>query len=237
MTDTNWPEHWLTDPGMNTLTDAAFRVFANGLMWSVTHGTDGELPRSALRWLHPDENALSAAVAELVAVGKWAEDSDGYLIANFLRHQTSAAVIEAARLLADRAGARPRDRPPDAGRGRRDRAQLGSGPGRLAAAGGRRGRDRRLVPVARPRGRAHRGGRMITADDTVRIARALADSLRSAGVWLTDRQVELLQLGLALRLLPLLGMDEESRQLATGRAVLVRGPDGTVRLWTGEEES
>ena len=100
MTDTDWPEHWLTDPGMNTLTDAAFRVFANGLMWSVTHGTDGELPRSALRWLHPDENALSAAVAELVAVGKWAEDSDGYLIANFLRHQTSAAVIEAARLLA-----------------------------------------------------------------------------------------------------------------------------------------
>ena len=78
---------------------------------------------------------------------------------------------------------------------------------------------------------------MITADDTIPIARALADSLRSAGVWLTDRQVELLQLGLALRLLPLLGMDEESRQLATGRAVLVRGPDGTVRLWTGEEES
>lgn len=97
MTDTRWPEHWLTDPVMDALSDPAYRVFGNGLMWSVRAGTDGAIPGRALRFLHPDAGLAGRAAAELVACGRWTTTADGWVILGFLDHQSSAAEIEDAR--------------------------------------------------------------------------------------------------------------------------------------------
>ncbi|MDQ6875795.1 MAG: hypothetical protein M3042_12130 [Actinomycetota bacterium] len=108
MTDTRLPEHYLTSPGLDALTDPAHRVFVNGLMWSVTHGTDGELTRRSLRWLHPDPLLIGPACVELVAAGLWQEHGEGWLIVGFLDHQSAAADVQASREKA--AAARRRQR-------------------------------------------------------------------------------------------------------------------------------
>jgi hypothetical protein len=105
VTDTRLPEHYLTSARLDGLSDHAFRVFINSLMWSVTHGTDGAVPRRALRWLHPDATSTPPAVDELVRAGLWAEAPDGWSIPDFLRHQSSAAEVRAGR---DRAAATKR---------------------------------------------------------------------------------------------------------------------------------
>jgi hypothetical protein len=97
MTDTRLPEHYLTSPALEGLTDSAFRVFINGLMFSVTHGTDGKLAVRSLRWLHPDVPALEPAAAELTAAGLWRRTENGWSIVDFLKWQTPAADVEAGR--------------------------------------------------------------------------------------------------------------------------------------------
>ena len=54
MTETRFPESFLTDPRIDNLSDAAFRVYVNGEIYSVSHGTDGALTGRALRFLHPE---------------------------------------------------------------------------------------------------------------------------------------------------------------------------------------
>lgn len=111
MTNANWPEHWLTDPVMDGLSDAAFRVFAHALMWSVAHGTDGRLPVPARRFLHPDSTKIEQAIAELIAVGKLVEEEGADpVITGFLDHQTPAARIEEARRSARERQQQKRDR-------------------------------------------------------------------------------------------------------------------------------
>lgn len=109
MTDTRLPEHFLTSPTLDGLTSDAFRVYANGLMWSVTHGTDGLIPDRALRLLHPDGRRLELA-AELHAAGLWHHDDAGYHVPDFLKYQTPAEQVEKARTLARERKRKQRDR-------------------------------------------------------------------------------------------------------------------------------
>lgn len=96
MTDTRLPEHFLTSPTLDGLSSDAFRVYVNGLMWSVTHGTDGLLPERALRYLHPD-GKRSEQLTELVTARLWEHDDAGYHVPDFLKYQTPATQIEKAR--------------------------------------------------------------------------------------------------------------------------------------------
>lgn len=109
MTDTRLPEHFLTSPTLDGLTSDAFRVYVNGLMWSVTHGTDGLLPERSLRFLHPDGKRPEVAV-ELVAAGLWEHDDAGYHVPDFLRYQTPAEQVERSRAFTRERKRRQRDR-------------------------------------------------------------------------------------------------------------------------------
>ncbi len=41
MTDSRLPDKWLGDPTFSVLSDPAWRLFTNALMWSNRYGTDG----------------------------------------------------------------------------------------------------------------------------------------------------------------------------------------------------
>lgn len=67
MTDARLPGRWLLDPRMDALSDRAWRIWTNVLMYSNEQGTDGLVARSAFRFLHAD--GVSAEILdELVAV-------------------------------------------------------------------------------------------------------------------------------------------------------------------------
>ncbi len=91
MTDTRLPEQWLGDITLDCLSDGAFRVHVNGLMWSVKYRQDGLVAQQALRYLHVDGARLDL-VEELIKVRLWETHGDaGWQIVGFLEHQTSAA--------------------------------------------------------------------------------------------------------------------------------------------------
>jgi len=95
VTDTRLAESFLTHPALDELSDGAHRVYVQGLVYAVGHGTDGLLPRRSLRFLHP-EGPRPANVAELVAAGLWSAVGDGYEVRNFLRYQSSAEQVRLA---------------------------------------------------------------------------------------------------------------------------------------------
>ncbi|GAB3802453.1 hypothetical protein GCM10028798_19630 [Humibacter antri] len=70
MTDARLPSRWLTDAAVDGLSDRAWRTFTFSLMWCNESGTDGTIPRSAFRWLHPD-GVDSATLGELVKARLW----------------------------------------------------------------------------------------------------------------------------------------------------------------------
>ena len=44
MTDARLPERWLNDGRLQRVSASAYRLFGNGLMWTVANRTDGHLP-------------------------------------------------------------------------------------------------------------------------------------------------------------------------------------------------
>ncbi len=98
MTDTRLVEGFLTNGKVDGLSDAAFRVYTLGLVWSTAQGTDGRLPDRALRYLHPTGTS-SAATAELVAAHLWEIDGDTFVIHDYLDYQTPHEQVERAREL------------------------------------------------------------------------------------------------------------------------------------------
>lgn len=116
MTDTRLAESFLTHPALDALSDAAHRVYVLGLVYAVSHGTDGRLPRRALRYLHPD-GAQPVLVDELLAAGLWQRTGEDYRVRHFLRYQSSA---EQVRLAAE---ARQAQRASEAERKREQRAK------------------------------------------------------------------------------------------------------------------
>lgn len=106
MVDARLPAEWLGAPRYEDLSDRAFRILAGALMWSNTHGTDGEIPRRCSRLLHPEGDSAEA-FAELEGAGFWQATDDGYCLIGWsdALHQSTAAEVER-----NRANARDRQR-------------------------------------------------------------------------------------------------------------------------------
>lgn len=97
MTDARFPERWLSDRRLLRLSDAGFRLFAVGLLWSVSNRTDGLLDPHDLAMC---ASADPARAAELERAGLWEPAGDGWLIVDYAATQTSAhdlAVLDNAR--------------------------------------------------------------------------------------------------------------------------------------------
>ena len=94
MTDSRFPERWLNDRRFGQLSPAAQMLYVVGNTFSAANRSDGDLRRDDLdlfpRWAHTDR------AHELVKVGLWVEDRDGWLIAEFACTQSTAAQLDAA---------------------------------------------------------------------------------------------------------------------------------------------
>jgi hypothetical protein len=92
MTDARFPERWLNDARLQRVGPSAYRLFGNGLMWTVSNRTDGHIPTWALGMI---PHASEAAAEELAAVGLWAEhERDGWTVTEFEPTQTSRHELE-----------------------------------------------------------------------------------------------------------------------------------------------
>ena len=72
-----------------TLTDAAFRLHTEGLVWSNRKSTDGQLAKEdMLRWArHPE------AAEELLAIGWWKDCGTYYKIVHHIGYQRTAKQV------------------------------------------------------------------------------------------------------------------------------------------------
>lgn len=94
--DARLSERVVTDPALDGISDRAFRVWCMALAWSAGQDADGRIPARALRLLHPEGQALEAAV-ELVAAGVWREVRGGYANVHGQDWQTPGAEARAMR--------------------------------------------------------------------------------------------------------------------------------------------
>lgn len=78
MADARLRSEWLTKINFMELSDAAWRVFTGALMWAVGNGTDGEIPKRYLRWVHPSGEIQPQAVDEITRAGLWTETPATY---------------------------------------------------------------------------------------------------------------------------------------------------------------
>jgi hypothetical protein len=79
MTDSRLPEQWLLNPKMLELSDGAWRVFTNALMWCNSQGTDGDLPARYVKYTYPTGDP-SEYVLELLDVGLLEQTEKGFMI-------------------------------------------------------------------------------------------------------------------------------------------------------------
>lgn len=101
--DSRFPTYYLNDRRVLRLPPDYFRLFVLANAWSVSNMTDGCVTREDL-YLIPFADESGPEV--LVQQGLWTPASDGWVISDFLKIQTSAAKMEAAlenRREADRA--------------------------------------------------------------------------------------------------------------------------------------
>lgn len=141
--------NWLTDPAMLELTDTAWRVFTNSLIWCNLHGLDGNIDRRHLNYLHP-YGVQPETIQELIRLGLWRATELGYTIPDWTgtMGQSLGSDVDGQRELAkarqqakrDREKAKaipatvtrdvPRDVPRDVGQAR-DRTETGQASDRL----------------------------------------------------------------------------------------------------------
>lgn len=109
--DAHLPGEWLTDPRMDALSDKAWRLYTASLMYGNQYGTNGRLPRSSLRLLHPFGFDSDAAF-ELVDSGLWiADNANGeFQVADWLKSQSDADAVSQAKEAARLRTQRHRDR-------------------------------------------------------------------------------------------------------------------------------
>jgi hypothetical protein len=89
MTDARFPERWLNDRRLQMTPPSAYRLFGNGLMWSVANRTDGHIQASCFPLI---PHACEADAKELERVSLWLDDGHGgWVIAGFEETQTTAA--------------------------------------------------------------------------------------------------------------------------------------------------
>ena len=80
------------------LSDAAFRTHTEGLVWVMRRETGGYLSRRDVLRLAESKHA-EMAVTELVSVGWWTIENDGYRIVHHMEHQPEPDLIERRREL------------------------------------------------------------------------------------------------------------------------------------------
>lgn len=115
MTDARLPGRWLMNTQIMGLSDRAWRVFTSALMWSTEQGTDGAIPRIAMRLLHP-EDIPAETLDELEHAGLIQRDGEGGMrVLDWGRTQSTAAEIEQGREHARQRKRRQRER--DAAKG------------------------------------------------------------------------------------------------------------------------
>ena len=81
-----------SNPKIATLSDREFRLYNHALCWCGLHLTDGSIPSQIVNKLGI-KNASKHA-QKLVENGLWIRVEDGYLIHDYLKHQTSKAQAE-----------------------------------------------------------------------------------------------------------------------------------------------
>lgn len=96
MTDARLPGRWLTSPVMESLSDAAWRVYTAALMHSAEQETDGLILKGSLRLLHPD-GTHTKANAELVAKGLWKPEGTGFRVCDWSDTQSTSTQLKTAR--------------------------------------------------------------------------------------------------------------------------------------------
>lgn len=92
MTDARFPDKWLTDRRLLRLSDRAFRLFANALMWTVSNRTDGVIEAEDLPLIPGYAMGIED---ELARAGLWVEYRQGWLIADYKTTQTSRDELRA----------------------------------------------------------------------------------------------------------------------------------------------
>lgn len=80
--DDAFPDH----PKVSGLSNAAFRLYVEGLCMCMRRLTDGQVPRSLLRGKAP-------AIKALVNAGLWEKTATGYVVHDWADYQTPAARI------------------------------------------------------------------------------------------------------------------------------------------------
>lgn len=79
MVDARLKGEWLTSLTHDRLSDPAYRIFHNALMWANEQGTDGLIDARALRYLYPQ--AIEPAwLDELTAAAFWEPVDGGFLM-------------------------------------------------------------------------------------------------------------------------------------------------------------
>ena len=96
MTDSRLPDKWLGDPTFSGLSDPAWRLFTNALMWSNRYGTDGEIEKRFLSHLLVQGDTESQ-VFELVDSGLAAHSSSGITLPWLDLGQSLASDVEKQR--------------------------------------------------------------------------------------------------------------------------------------------
>lgn len=96
MTDARMQDKWLYEPEFDGLSDRAWRTMVSSLMWSAGQGTDGALPASQLRFLHP-LGVDAETIQELINAGKWEKTDGGFQVLNWHKSQSLAADVEKQR--------------------------------------------------------------------------------------------------------------------------------------------
>jgi hypothetical protein len=91
MTDTRFPERFITDRRIRRLSDPAHRLYVNAMVWSVVNRTDGVIYDDDLP-LIPDVDQASAD--ELIKAELWRRDKDRWRIVDFAATQTSKHELE-----------------------------------------------------------------------------------------------------------------------------------------------
>jgi len=97
MTWTKLGTEFFDSPGMLAVDRDARLVHVETMIWCNAQGTDGRIPRHALRKI-TDSSDPDAAVDQLIAAGEWESTEAGWQIVKFLKgqggHQPSVAQVE-----------------------------------------------------------------------------------------------------------------------------------------------
>ena len=112
---TRLDDQFHTNPKLTALSDAAFRLYVNGLVWSVANLTDGRISfvNASQTLGNPHGNSVRNAIRYLVEERLWepdADEPDVWWVHHFDQYQPTKAQIEQEREATRRRVAKHRDR-------------------------------------------------------------------------------------------------------------------------------